>query len=397
MITKTQIKQASNSENFKQALQDVFISLKPYKGKAFKLTAFVDAKNFSDYIDKKNQLSEALKLYFETECPTWSMLSEAPENSTLCVELQCADVEKKYLDFNGLPIVILEEKELWVSGILSLDEDLQISSNAVFESLSAILKKYNFEYDDIVRQWNYIGEILKIKTKDGLNIQNYQLFNDIRNTYYRQHKKNADFPAATGIGMKTQGLVVDIFAKKTKLQIAGTNLRSLSKIEVRSLSGVEVQSVSSVQSLPLRSRIQKNPFAYSEAVLIGDEKNKKPPLFERARILHSTDQSQIFVSGTASIENQETVGIGDVSAQTENTIQYIKDLISLENIRHNYPQIILHKQNYLRVRVYVKHKHDMETVFKICTAHFPEHVINMVEADVCRDNLLVEIEADLHS
>jgi len=209
---------------------------------------------------------------------------------------------------------------------------------------------------------------LKIKTENGQKIQNYQVFNDIRNAYYRQHKKRSDFPAATGIGMKTQGLVVEIFAKKP---------------------------CDDVLILPLRSQIQKNPFAYSEAVLVGDETNKKPPLFERARLLHSKDQTQIFVSGTASIKNQETVAIGDVSAQTENTILYIKELVSFKNIHDNYSDIALNHVNYQRVRVYVKHPNDKIIVDKICSVHFPEHLINIVEADVCRDNLLVEIEADL--
>jgi enamine deaminase RidA (YjgF/YER057c/UK114 family) len=299
------------------------------------------------------------------------MLSEAPYKSTLCVVLQCSEADTTYIDFHGLPIVVLEqqsEKELWASGLSSLDEDMHISANAVFEMLSEVLNECGFEYDDIVRQWNYIGEILKEENKDGLCVQNYQVFNDIRNDYYRRNKKTSNFPAATGIGMKTQGLIVDVFAQK---------------------------SCDEVQSLPLRSKIQKNPFAYSDAVLVGDKVDKKPPLFERARLLYSKNQAQIFVSGTASIKDQETVAIGDISAQTENTIRYIKDLVSPENIQDNYSEIRLSNQDYQRVRVYVKRRDDLETVFKICTAHFPEHVINVVEADVCRDNLLVEIEADL--
>ena len=373
MIKKVQIKQTSSSLDFEQALQNVFDSLKSYKGKAFKLIAFVDAKNQSDYVEKRNRLSKEIKSCFENNLPTWSVVSEAPMNATLCVALLCSEeASKTYLDFRGLPIVILEqgtEKELWVSGLSSLDEDMHTSANTVFEMLSVVLKEYGFEYDNIVRQWNYIGEILKIETKKGLNIQNYQVFNDIRNEYYLRNKKNvSDFPAATGIGMKTQGLVVDVFAKKL---------------------------CDNVQSLPLRSNVQKNPFAYSDAVLVGCSINKKPPLFERARLLYSNEQAQIFVSGTASIKDQETVAIGDVSTQTTNTIRFIKELVSFENIQNNYPQIKLRNQTYQRVRVYVKRRDDIETVYKICTEHFPEHVVNIVEADICRENLLVEIEADL--
>jgi len=371
MIERTYIKKTSNAMDFEQALKDVFVLLKPYKGKAFKLTAFINSETIGDYSYKRSQLSEAIKYCFETECPTWSVISEAPENATLCVELQCSDVDKKYVDFDGLPIVILEqnsEKELWISGLSSLDKDMQTCANAVFERLSAVLENFDFEYDNIIRQWNYIGEILKTETPNGLRVQNYQVFNDTRDAYYRRNKKASDFPAATGIGMKTQGLIVDLFARK---------------------------SCEETQNLPLRSAVQKDPFAYSEEVLVGEKTEKKPPLFERARLLHSKNQTQIFVSGTASIKGQETIAIGDVSAQTNNTILYIEELTSFENIQQNYPNIQLKNRIYQRVRVYVKHRNDMEIVFKICAAHFPKTVINVVEADVCRDNLLVEIEAEL--
>ena len=371
MIKKDYIKQTSNESDFGQALQEVFTLLKPYKGKAFKLTAFVETKDMSDYAEKRDQLSSAVKFCFETACPTWSMVSQAPRNATLCVVLQCSEAIKKHIDFRGLPIVMLEqnaERELWVSGLSALEEDMQASTERVFEALSQVLAEHHFEFDDIVRQWNYIGEILKTKIEDGVCVQNYQIFNEIRNDYYHRNKKKQDFPAATGIGKKNPGLIVDVFARK---------------------------QCEDVQSLPLQSKIQKNPVSYSDAVLVGDKTNKKPPLFERARILYSEHLAQIFVSGTASIKDQETVAIGDVSAQTDHTIQCIKELISLENIRDNYPQIRLKNQTFQNVRVYVKRRDDIETVFKICSAHFPEHMINIVEADICRSNLLVEIEADL--
>ncbi len=371
IINKTYTKFASHAVGFEKALQEVFDSLKPCCNKVFKLTAFVDAQDLDDYKSKQKLLSDAISQCFGTQLPTWSLIAEAPQDATLCVALQLSDAPKKHLLFHELPIVILEEgsgKELWVSGLSSLNEDMQTSANSVFEDLSEVLEEYGFTYDDIVRQWNYIGEILKTETKDGVCLQNYQVFNDIRNAYYFRNKTRSDFPAATGIGMKTPGLVVDVFARK---------------------------SDENVLSLPLRSKVQKDPFAYSESVLVGDTSDKKPPLFERARMLYSEKQTHIFVSGTASIQNQETVAIGDVSAQTEYTIQCIEELISFENMRDNYPKIDHVNRDYQRVRIYVKRRDDLETVYKICSQHFPEHVMNVVEADVCRDNLLVEIEADL--
>ena len=99
MIPKTHIKLTSSAANFEQALNEIFASLKPYKGKAFKLTAFVNSENISDYINKKNLVAAAIASCFENEIPTWSLLSEAPMNATLCVELICSDAEKKFINF----------------------------------------------------------------------------------------------------------------------------------------------------------------------------------------------------------------------------------------------------------------------------------------------------------
>jgi len=49
---------------------------------------------------------------------------------------------------------------------------------------------------------------------------------------------------------------------------------------------------------------------------------------------------------------------------------------------------------YSYLRVYVKNRSDISVVRELCTKHFGDIPATFVQADICRDNLLVEIEAE---
>jgi enamine deaminase RidA (YjgF/YER057c/UK114 family) len=107
--------------------------------------------------------------------------------------------------------------------------------------------------------------------------------------------------------------------------------------------------------------------------------------------------SRLLISGTASIIGQETVGIGDVEEQTRVTIQNIEKLATPETLRSKCPEIKAIPDKYSYVRVYVKYKDDISKVRNICRAYFGDVPTTYVVADICRDNLLVEIETELIS
>jgi hypothetical protein len=65
--------------------------------------------------------------------------------------------------------------------------------------------------NNVVRQWNYIGEILKVER----GFQNYQIFNEVRSEYYEKYRTISSFPAATGKGMKYGGVFLDFCAVKS--------------------------------------------------------------------------------------------------------------------------------------------------------------------------------------
>ena len=104
-----------------------------------------------------------------------------------------------------------------------------------------------------------------------------------------------------------------------------------------------------------------------------------------------------MVSGTASIIGQDTIGLGDVEEQTRVTIDNISKLTHPDNIRKHYPEIETVPVKFSYVRVYVKNKEDIAKVREICKCSYGDTPTTYVVADICRKNLLVEIEAELVS
>jgi hypothetical protein len=49
---------------------------------------------------------------------------------------------------------------------------------------------------------------------------------------------------------------------------------------------------------------------------------------------------------------------------------------------------------YTLLRVYVKNQEHFDEVRKICSDHFPRVPAIFIEADICREDLLTEIEAE---
>jgi enamine deaminase RidA (YjgF/YER057c/UK114 family) len=100
------------------------------------------------------------------------------------------------------------------------------------------------------------------------------------------------------------------------------------------------------------------------------------------------------VSGTASIVNSRTCHPGDIVRQTEQTIENIERLIAPENFaRHGLPGAGATLKDIAKLRVYVKHPEDYEKCRDVCERLLPRVPAIYLHADICRPDLLVEIEA----
>jgi enamine deaminase RidA (YjgF/YER057c/UK114 family) len=119
---------------------------------------------------------------------------------------------------------------------------------------------------------------------------------------------------------------------------------------------------------------------------------KCTPKFARAKLLSNGESKQVFISGTASIREQVTIGEDDVDQQKEITLGNIQNLVSSNTLSHieitknELPEIKF-------IRVYIKFPEDYTRVMEICEKKLPSVPSIYVVSDVCREDLLVEIEA----
>lgn len=237
-------------------------------------------------------------------------------------------------------------------------------SDDIFRKLDAVLKQEGFAVNDIVRQWNYINRITGFEG----SVQNYQAFNDSRSVFYSQADwSTCGYPAATGIGMDCGGVIVEVIAIRN-----------------------EREQVSAIDN-PLQVAAHN----YSQNVLLGDRDkrldNRSTPKFERAKTVWSDKGYTCYVSGTAAIRGELSLEDTDARRQTQMTLENIEHLISVDNHRL-FGAEIRHQAPLGAMRVYVKNREDYESIHQHVKSYGEKIPAVYTQADVCRDELLVEIE-----
>jgi enamine deaminase RidA (YjgF/YER057c/UK114 family) len=115
------------------------------------------------------------------------------------------------------------------------------------------------------------------------------------------------------------------------------------------------------------------------------------PIFSRACVLSESAGTNLFVSGTASIVGHETIHHGDVAAQTRETLANISALLGEAN---RVVGSVRYSLDGLKFKVYVRAPTDLPAIKETLSAALrPATSIMYLQADVCREDLLVEIEA----
>lgn len=341
-----------------------------------KLNIFSDIPDFESSREVVKNTGIILSYVFPSECPAFCITAMPPEKPwKVAIEatlIQDGLYNIHFRRHKGFPYLVLESsngKELWAAGLSSytFPGDTRKAAEAAFDLANEILTAEDMTMDNIVRQWNYIGNILTIRD----NIQNYQVFNEVRNDYYTRYRKGNGYPAATGVGMMHGGVILDFCA---------------------------LQPGESTILKPVDNPHQLNAYNYGPQVLKGDAPTKgslkHPPQFERALLITNSEEVTLHISGTASIIGQETVGRDDVEKQTMVTIENIESLADVKRINLLLPGSFLSRRCFSLLRVYVKKDQDFNNVKRICTKLFPLVPSVFVKADICRDDLLMEVEAE---
>jgi len=119
------------------------------------------------------------------------------------------------------------------------------------------------------------------------------------------------------------------------------------------------------------------------------------PAFARATIvsLNGCDRADglgLMVSGTAAVVGHASAHPNDVSSQTQEAITNVEAVLAEAVPGEKNPQHLLDANSY--ARAYVRHEQDVEAVQDIIRSRWPHVQVMMLLGDICRAELLVEIE-----
>jgi enamine deaminase RidA (YjgF/YER057c/UK114 family) len=222
----------------------------------------------------------------------------------------------------------------------------------MFHQAEKLLRSEGASYQDVVRTWIYISDILDWYSDFNM-VRNhcYSDYGFLGNTDSKVQAEQIYLPASTGIeGRNSSGLpaTMDVFA-------------------------IHRSPGSAIQIRPLYGAKQRSPFRYGSA-------------FSRAMVVKEPGSKLILVSGTASIDEQgKSVFIGDPAAQIRQTLSVVSELVASEGAT---------LQDLCEATVFIKRKEDFliyqEIIKQMGISNLPSVC---VLADVCRDELLFELDA----
>ena len=215
-------------------------------------------------------------------------------------------------------------------------EPLEELARRVYARLIGDVRAAGYPY--FVRMWNYLGGI-NDRDRDA---ERYQLFCAGRHDAFVSagYHHDVDLPAASAVGMRGRGLVTYFLAAREP--------------------GVQVEN-------PRQVAAYRYPPEYG----------RKSPSFSRATVW----KDRVFVSGTSSVLGHATVHAGDVAAQLDETLQNIEVVLA---------QTGRTLSNVISAKTYIRRPGDYDLIAARLDGLLPSNLY--LEADICRTDLLLEIE-----
>lgn len=322
-----------------------------------RLAFFGTPPNNEEYLSRKQIIHEEVRRKFGDQMPTISYVSQPPLDAPLILEVHSyLPDENDTLSFQlykDIPYVVLENEAmrmLFAGGFQGdvVNQPIHQQSEEVFRLLSEVMEREQFPVNSIIRQWNYIEQITRYAGED----QHYQSFNNARSAYYQQATWENGYPAATGIGTNLGGILIDLDAVVFKH--------------------------SNAYATAIDNKLQIAAHAYSDQVLDVSHQIKSTPKFERAKSITIDQSTLIYISGTAAIRGEESLKNAGFEKQLHATMENITELTG--------------KAAPVILRVYLRDKEDYADAVWLMDRYNLQIPISYMWADVCRKELLVEIE-----
>jgi len=208
-------------------------------------------------------------------------------------------------------------------------------------------------YPHLLRVWNYLPDI----NRDSQGTERYRQFNSARQCALQAcgRAQSGSVPAASALGATSDSPVVVYFLAGRSAPVFVENPRQVSDYHYPRQYGTH------------------------------------SPLFSRAALLRQPQSLTLFVSGTASIVGHRSLHIGNTARQTRETLTNIEALLSEANRVTRGAHFELDSLAY---KVYVRRPEDLALIQSELAATLGSQAqVIYLQADICRQDLLVEIEA----
>ena len=249
-------------------------------------------------------------------------------------------------DFLFGSITLSEPAQSAAEGVSAFQQISQQAYTALFE----VLAKTGFSH--LLRCWNYLPRI----NVDGGGLERYRQFNIGRQEAFIAAGQAwlEGSPSACALGTAEGELVLYFLAGKQA-------------------------------ALLIENPRQVSAYRYPQ------QYGPRAPTFSRASLLRLPGEEVLFISGTASIIGHESVHPGDVRAQTRETLNNLDIIVAQANLQARLGSF---STPALCLKVYVREAADLLAVAEEITARLgPDLQVTYLLADICRIELLVEIEA----
>jgi enamine deaminase RidA (YjgF/YER057c/UK114 family) len=231
---------------------------------------------------------------------------------------------------------------------------LQQATESAYRQVFALLDTLRYPY--LFRFWNYLADI----NTHSFGLERYRQFNLGRQEAFLAHGRDVvgNVPAACALGF-------------------GQGRSAQGPLNIAFLAG-------RVAPLNIENPRQISAYQYPQ------QYGPRSPTFSRASLARLGQDEVLFVSGTASVVGHVTMHPADVVAQTRETMTNIKAVLAEAN-RLASQRFDLSSLNY---KVYVRHPAHLAQI-RAELAHCVGDALKAVylQADVCRQDLLLEIEA----
>ena len=239
--------------------------------------------------------------------------------------------------------VVYSRNDEVLFGALALDRhDAQQAARIAYSEIATTVRAAG--YPHLLRVWNHVHDINR---GDG-DLEQYRRFSAGRHeSLMGAGLKPGQFPAASAVGMKAGGVAIYFIAAR------------------------------------LPGRASENPRQVS-AYNYPREYGPRSPSFSRATTANWGGESLLFVSGTASVVGHETRHAGDLHAQLDETVRNLDAIIVASGASR--PGVRL-------MKVYVRRRGDAPVIASAVREKFSNASVIVIESDLCRRDLLLEIEA----